>query len=947
MGKTGVRDRGRSGRRSFFLVLLAAFLCAAALAAGDKGELGVLRLTPSGPGAPPGRQVVIQFDRPVVPVGRMERTAAEVPVAIEPGLACQWRWLNTSALCCQLNEADALTPATAYQVTVRPGLTAQDGATMAQEFRGSFATLRPRVEWAGVHQWTDPLTPVFRVTFNMPVTRKSVDAHLFLEPQGDSGKRVALKTVPELPDPEDRRYDEGLSVLPDQEEAGQKKEEKKIPDEAWSFYLLPASALAPDTAYALREEPGLRNTKGNLEGDASRQVADTCTFGPFAFLGVRTRDNAGNDFLFTPSDQCGQKPGADPQYLVQLVFSAPVTNSMVKDNAAFVPDLAGGRKDYDPWANRGDWSGLYGQHVRGQQYSVWLPELLKAARPYQFSFAPEKFKDQFGRGLENPGKYTFCTDHRRPRLVLGNDISVLERDVDTRVPAYVTNLKSFTVNYEKLTPGEGYSGQRLFTTPVPDVQDISFAVPLGIRNAIGEKGGIARGWIVTNPPQSDNTERFLCQVTPFAVHVKRGFYNTLVWVTRLSDGKPVADARVSVFYDPVIHRPEALKLLAQAVTDKDGLAMLPGNETLDPDQKLSDWMGGSYQNPVLQARVEKDEAAAVVPLSSEFSVQFAEWNYPRKIYGHIRTWGATAQGVYRAGDTIQYKIWVRNQANKTLAPSPKKTYTLKIVDPMGKTALEKTGIVLSDFGALDGEYPVPKNAAMGWYSFVLSADFTDYVWEPMQVLVTDFTPAPFKVRAEMNGELFRPGDRMEITARASMHAGGPFAGAPARITAVLSPAGFSPDTAPASEFFYATWAEDDDEEGSRQNLTLLSDTGTLDSQGVLAKTVDVPEKPVIYGTISVEADVSDDRGKFVAANARASYISRDRLVGLKSDKWMYNEGSPAGFSFLVVDDKGSPVAGVPVAFTTERRVTKASRVQGPGNAFVTQYIEDWEEADRQ
>ena len=72
--------------------------------------LTITRITPDGEDVASERQIVVQFSRPVVPVGRMERRDDEVPIQISPAIACQWRWLNTSALACQLGEKDRLTP---------------------------------------------------------------------------------------------------------------------------------------------------------------------------------------------------------------------------------------------------------------------------------------------------------------------------------------------------------------------------------------------------------------------------------------------------------------------------------------------------------------------------------------------------------------------------------------------------------------------------------------------------------------------------------------------------------------------------------------------------------------------------------------------------------------------------------------------------------------------
>ncbi len=67
--------------------------------------LEITRITPEGNDVPAARQIVIQFNQPVVPVGKMERDAAEIPITITPALSCEWRWLNTSALACELTNS--------------------------------------------------------------------------------------------------------------------------------------------------------------------------------------------------------------------------------------------------------------------------------------------------------------------------------------------------------------------------------------------------------------------------------------------------------------------------------------------------------------------------------------------------------------------------------------------------------------------------------------------------------------------------------------------------------------------------------------------------------------------------------------------------------------------------------------------------------------------------
>src|ERR1039457_635543 len=102
----------------FLLVILlhASLLSAAPDAANlsQKGDIQVTGINPTGLDVPAGREIVINFNRPVVSLGRMERSSGELPVTIDPPLPCDWRWVNSSSLSCQLSEKNALSPSTTY-----------------------------------------------------------------------------------------------------------------------------------------------------------------------------------------------------------------------------------------------------------------------------------------------------------------------------------------------------------------------------------------------------------------------------------------------------------------------------------------------------------------------------------------------------------------------------------------------------------------------------------------------------------------------------------------------------------------------------------------------------------------------------------------------------------------------------------------------------------------
>ncbi|MGD8763166.1 MAG: alpha-2-macroglobulin family protein [Desulfobacteraceae bacterium] len=921
--------------------------------------LKILRITPSGSDVPSGRQIVFQFNCPVVPVGRMERDAAEIPITISPEITCQWRWLNSSALACQLDEKAALAPATRYEIVVAPGLETEDGTTLVEAVRHSFITQRPKVRHAWFRTWKAPGMPLIRMTFNQPVSRNSVANHLFMQAYGKQGlaygkqtQRVSLHVEP---DPEDKEAPfvlplpgEKLYLItdsdqkPDQDKTVSKEKLKTQVVEARRVWLVsPKVELVLNTNVELKVEPGLVSYLGPEKGAENRILVAFHTFPEFAFEGIECTDNNDEKRTIAPQTAISRQPRCNPLARVALLFSAPVINETVRDHVTFTPDLAGGRPDYDPWANRRGYSRLRSPHKQGRKYRVWLPEVLKAYQVYHILSNPADFKDEFGRRLSTAIDMQFATDHRLPDFVLTHPRAVLEKTIDTEMPVVVTNLDEVTVTYDRLTTQAKIVRQKQ-KIPVPEAEDVAFRIPLNIRDMLDGQSGVVGGTVDSTPHVSkDYRERwFFAQVTPFHVHVKVGHFNTLVWVTEFSTAKPVADARVTIYQNTYAALPQQPKPLSRAITDTDGVALLAGTREIDP--QLTYLRAYQVADPRLFVRIQKGDDLALVPLDYQYRIdtyrasQYTVSPYMRRRYGHIHTWGITAQGIYKAGDTIQYKFYVRNQNNETFVPAPREGYRLKIVDPMGKTVHEVKDVVLSEFGAYDSEFTVSRTGAVGWYRFELSASFSRHNWQPMRVLVSDFTPAPFRVTTDLNAKHFQPEDDIEVTTQARLHAGGPYADASSRVTVTLHSRSFHSDDPKAAGFRFDTYVP-----GSRLKQTLHQTDGAVDSRGNLATRFTLSENTILFGKLIVESAVRDDRGKYVTSRATAEYAGRDRYVGLRRAGWILHEDQPATVDALVVNPQGIPITGIPISVKIERRETKAARVKGAGNAYLTQYTHQW------
>ena len=890
------------------------------------GQLRVIRINPSGQDVPPGRQIVFEFSQPVVPLGRMERESSEIPITIEPAVDCQWRWLNPTTLACQLNEKDALKPSTRYRVIVQPGLKAEDGATLGKQYKHSFITQRPQVSSSWFRTWLSPGTPQIGVRFNQQVQESSIAKHLYFKVKEGPRFAVAVSEDPDYLKSSDYR-------------------------KGYVWLVSPQKELPENRATTLNIEPGVVSLEGPEPSAEKRALESFYTFPNFSFLGISCETNAGKKITIQLNSSTSSQPRCNPTREISLIFSSPVLKEEVQQGIEFNPSLTSTEKNFDPWENVYSYSRLSSPHKKNETYPVPLPDVIKPYTEYHLKADAGSVKDEFNRPLRGPVDIAFKTDHLPPDFFLFKRMAVLEKGLDSEVPLAITNLDKMQVNYDVIT-SEGKTSSQSETLALPKALDTPTRVPLGIRKLLGKESGIVEGELTPTPPVAGKEPSegwFFAQVTPFAVHAKLGHYNTTVWVTDLQSGQPVPDVTVQICKDTFSEFAGNQQILSEGTTDQEGLASVGGTNKVDPELKLL-W-AYKLDEPHLFVRCQKGSDLAVLPLTYDFRVDaeganreyIPDWIRPR--YGHIRTWGTTAQGIYKVGDTVQYKIYVRDQNNRrfVLPPGTEETqrdnYTLKVIDPMDRVIYERKEFTLSEFGACDGEFSISQNGAVGWYRFELAASFTEETWEPMRVLVSDFTPSPFKVTTDLNGKQFTIDDIVKVATQATLHAGGPYANAAVRVTATLDARPFIPENPKIKGYQFDVL--EPSENRTPPSQTIYQTEGKLNEHGMFETEFKVVQSPVLYGRITVESAVRDDRGKFVANRATASYLGRDRYVGLFQEDWVLQQGNPAKVFIVVVDQDGRTVAETAVNIKVQRQETKASRVKEAGDAYITQYVQDW------
>ena len=726
----------------------------------------VVRFLPAGEEVTQTDSINITFSEAMVPVGAMEEGEAKKFVQISPAVACEWRWISPETLSCKLSNSSPLKMATRYSVLVRKGFRGKLGATTTSDAKHEWVMSRPRVDAVHTQKWLAPGFPIFFVRVSAKVNAD--DLLKVLQLKDLAGKTYALKVVPTSF--KFNRYEananlkEALLALPPAKEA-----------EA-HFYLHPRADLPGGTKLQLEVLPGLKAAEGGAASIKGFLALQFLTFPEFEHKGHVCQNGSGQEI---PSGEC------HPLQPISLTFSTPVNKEEIKRACTLSP-----MKDAEAlaalWENT--YSSIYPEApTEGKVYSATLPALGKARQEFSFKCAND-LSDIFGRKAGRPIAYTFRTSPREPDFRLLHDIGVLEKKADSDASAVVTNLKDVEVHYSTFTAEGGNTGKKI-KVDTQNVQDIGYIVPLKVREMLGQASGAVS--IFTETP---NRRPGFYQVSPYMVHFKDGYFGGALWVRDYETGAPVEGAEISLVKASFGAVQEMQSLGVYGKTDKFGLLAIPGHATdklREMDRSYDEW-----SKPVEMILVKKGKEIALLPLTYSFMSyvrSYEEYEYDENSEdrsdgaGHIRAWGLTPQGVYRAGDKIEYKIYLRGQdLNRLTAPSVKNV-TLIVTDPTGAEAHRREAIPLNEFGAIDGSFATAPKASVGWYQFQVKFSFAEkgtakeHSLATHKVLVTDFTPAPFKTANSLDRQIYRKGDKLKLSTSAKLHAGGPFGKAPARI----------------------------------------------------------------------------------------------------------------------------------------------------------------------
>ncbi len=207
-------------------------------------------------------------------------------------------------------------------------------------------------------------------------------------------------------------------------------------------------------------------------------------------------------------------------------------------------------------------------------------------------------------------------------------------------------------------------------------------------------------------------------VTNLAVHVKLGRVNGAVWVTRLDNAKPVADADVRVSNCDGTQ-------LWQGRTDANGVAIMPALEDACASRPYSQANEGSISGLFVSARKtdEKGRADMAFALSSwNDGIESWRFNLPTDT-GKVATTRATTifdRTLFRAGETVSMKHVIRTETMQGFGTLRKEDLPTRVrITHQGSGQEFQFPLVWRGQKSSETVFALPKQAKLGIYDVVL------------------------------------------------------------------------------------------------------------------------------------------------------------------------------------------------------------------------------------
>ena len=682
----------------------AALICFATAAFAQEKKVTVVKAGPIGELATlaEANEIRVVFSAPMVAVGKIPKNLTIPWFHVSPDVKGTFRWSGTTTLI--FSPSQQLPYATKYDVSV-------DAPQLDRPYKFSFLT--PTIQLQQTYWYRKggqagaPI--VIGLYFNQPVEKETLAPHLQLRTSKREFKDPAMPgSGPEyeakLAKAKAAAASEGVPVM-------------SFFTDDWDRKKMPP---LPETEFLVVEtKPGVP-PETNLQVFIDEQLARSGN--------VRT----GRAQTYTIE--------LEPAFFVEKINCAAQCNP---DNYNPISFRAKGGVDYNTIKKEiPEWS------MHSAAYS--LDELgysLQPAHTYRVR-VDASLQAEDGQKLGYTWMATVEYWHRLAFISFGDGHGVWESSGGPVLPFHARNFRSVKqwlepLGIDQLMPTildlQKANFQKNPSTQPADrklapVADKIQSYGLNLKSALSPNNtGIV--WAAVQPgetiPHADryaeNVTATVVQVTNLGISVKDSPQNTLVFVTRLDDAKPVAGAKVSI-------RTRDNKIFWSGVTDDKGIAVAPNTDlrrerSIKPKAKEGEecdecdpsWQALEGIHFIVTAEKDGDVAYA----SSDWHDGVGPWDLGVEFnldeaLPTLRGTIFTDRGVYKPGEEVHAKVILRSDTPGGMQLLRAGTTVDVVTRDSHSKDVDKRTVTLNDWSSAEWLWKIPAEANLGDYAITAS-----------------------------------------------------------------------------------------------------------------------------------------------------------------------------------------------------------------------------------
>jgi alpha-2-macroglobulin len=457
-------------------------------------------------------------------------------------------------------------------------------------------------------------------------------------------------------------------------------------------------------------------------------------------------------------------------------------------------------------------------------------------------------------------------------------------------------------------------------------------------------------------------------VTNLSAHFKHGRESSLVWVTTLDKGAPVAGADVEV-------RDCGGTVHWKGNTDGNGVARIA--QVLPPERDLPSCFHNYDHKYFVTARKDDD-----------LTFTFSDWNEgisPWRFQLPTAAWGgpyiATTvfdRTLLRAGEIVHMKHFYRRHTGAGFELIEKSKLPAKLtITHLGSDQKYEMPLVWDDQGTAETEWHVPEDSRLGSFQVQLASERSTAVARVRNLFVDG---VPDKVSGTFRVEAFRvPSMKAvmkpmatslvnaasaEVDIQVNYLAGGGASGASVKLRSLVEPRALNfPDfegyvlangnvkegvERHGGERWYSGDYEMDEPGEEAGAETETPEAGgpvargpttrllTLDAAGGTRVTIDKLPKVETPHSIQAELEYQDANGETLTASTRVPLWPAKVIVGIKPDSWAAGKDK-LKFQALALDLNGKPRANVAIKVDLLQRIQYSHRKRLIGGFYAYEH----------